>query len=280
MSKQADELVFKDDTLARRYRSRPIPMSELCEAYFAGRLEFRHGVQQFLARRRELVSFRLTGAHVKWAVSRYLPRRLFPSTAKELTEVQGQYDRGDDFFEWFLGERMTYTTAYFESRDASLEQAQDASIEHVLNKLALRPGDRVLDIGCGWGTLVMRAAARAGVDVTGVTISQNQARFACERIAAAGLSRSCRVLCQDYRDIPRQRFDKIVCLEMVEHVGIRNLRGFYDKVRDLPGRPRPVLAAVDWAEATTGRRRPDLRTVHGDARRAWCRRRPVPVSHA
>ncbi len=144
-----------------------------------------------------------------------------------------QYDRGDDFFGWFLGERMTYTSAYFEQPAWSIEQAQDRSIEHVLHKLQLAPGERVLDVGCGWGTLALRAAQHSGVDVTGVTLSENQARAANARIAAAGLSRRCRVVCQDYRDIATSKFDKIVCLEMVEHVGARNLAGFYAKLREL-----------------------------------------------
>ena len=103
----------------------------------------------------------------------------------------------------------------------------------VCQKLQLKPGERLLDIGCGWGTLARHAAKYYGVDATGVTLSKNQTEFANKRIADWGLSDKARVLCSDYRDIPAQKFDKIVSLEMVEHVGVKNLLSFYSQCNDL-----------------------------------------------
>ena len=103
----------------------------------------------------------------------------------------------------------------------------------VCKKLQLDPNERLLDIGCGWGTLTRHAAKYYGVDATGVTISENQTAFGNRRIKEWELSDRARILCKDYRDIPNQKFDKIVSLEMVEHVGVKNLASFYEQVNDL-----------------------------------------------
>jgi sphingolipid C9-methyltransferase len=147
--------------------------------------------------------------------------------------VREHYDRGDDFFGWFLGERMVYTCAFFENENQTLEEAQDNKMNLVCKKLQLDAGERLLDIGCGWGTLTRHAAKYYGVDATGVTISENQTAFGNRRIQEWDLSERARILCKDYRDIPNQKFDKIVSLEMVEHVGVKNLASFYEQVRDL-----------------------------------------------
>jgi cyclopropane-fatty-acyl-phospholipid synthase len=105
-------------------------------------------------------------------------------------------------------------------------------IDHILTKLRVRPGDRLLDIGCGWGALILRAAEKYGAKAVGITLSQNQYELAQERIAAAGLSDRCEVRIEDYRDVAGT-FDRIASVGMFEHVGLRNLRGYFTKLKEL-----------------------------------------------
>src|SRR6185312_12041115 len=115
-----------------------------------------------------------------------------------------------------------------------LEQAQDNKIKLVCEKLQMKKGEKYLDIGCGWGTLVARAAKDYGVDATGITIAEKGAQFGTDRIKEFGVSpEQARILNVDYRDIPKQRFDKISCLEMAEHVGVRKFQGFMRQVYNL-----------------------------------------------
>ena len=148
--------------------------------------------------------------------------------------VQYHYDVSNDFYALWLDPRMVYSCAYFKSADASLETAQEQKLDHICRKLRLRPGDRFLDIGCGWGALVMWAAERYGVDATGITLSNNQHALANERIRAAGLADRCRALLQDYRDVPGEGvFDKIASVGMFEHVGLKNLSLYFGTIHRL-----------------------------------------------
>jgi cyclopropane-fatty-acyl-phospholipid synthase len=129
---------------------------------------------------------------------------------------------------------MVYSCAYFKHEGDSLETAQLQKLDHICTKLRLKPGDKFLDIGCGWGALAIRAASRFGVDATGITLSENQHRLANERIREAGLEGRCRVLLQDYRDTPGEgTYDKIASVGMFEHVGLRNLPVYFSTVRRL-----------------------------------------------
>ena len=128
---------------------------------------------------------------------------------------------GDDFYEWFLGPRMVYTSGIVLDleREETLEELQDNKLTLVCEKLNLEPTDRLLDIGCGWGTLAAFAAKNYGCDVTGVTLAKKQAQFGNDRIAAnGGNPERSRILCCDYRDIPvaKGHYTKIVSLEMAE----------------------------------------------------------------
>jgi cyclopropane fatty-acyl-phospholipid synthase-like methyltransferase len=159
-----------------------------------------------------------------------VPEWTVHSPAQEQRIVRGHYDRGDDFFEAFLGERMVYTSAYFHDEKQSLEEGQDNKLDLVCQKLALGAGDEMLDIGCGWGTLALYAAKTYGAQATGVTLSQNQTALGNARIARAGLAERARIECLDYRQIPNKRYDRISSLEMVEHVGLKNLNAFFELI--------------------------------------------------
>jgi cyclopropane fatty-acyl-phospholipid synthase-like methyltransferase len=228
-----DHVVFKNQKLAKRYANRPIPISVLYEAYFDEDLDIVGDISEFLRKRNQFVKYSLTPAHFRWAVTNFIPEVAIHSKLQDKRIVREHYDRGNDFFGWFLGERMVYTSGFFQNPNQTLEQAQDNKLHLVCKKLGLKPGERLLDIGCGWGTLASHAAKHYGVDATGITIAERQTEFGNERAKSWGVADKARILCCDYRDIPKQKFDKIVSLEMVEHVGVKNLVSFYEQVRDL-----------------------------------------------
>ncbi len=148
------------------------------------------------------------------------------------------YDVSNEFYRLWLDRAMVYSCAYFEQDDASLEDAQTAKLEHICRKLRLKPGERFLDIGCGWGALVLHAAQRHGVRAHGITLSESQLALARERIEAAGLTGQVTVELRDYRDMhagtPDQPgFDKISSVGMFEHVGLKNLPQYFAKVHEL-----------------------------------------------
>jgi cyclopropane-fatty-acyl-phospholipid synthase len=148
--------------------------------------------------------------------------------------VRHHYDVSNEFYALWLDPRMVYSCAYFRDESDSLEAAQLQKLDHICRKLRLAPGERMLDIGCGWGALVMRAAEKYGVDATGITLSENQHRLANERIRAAGLQDRCRVLLQDYRDHEGEGiYDKVASVGMFEHVGIENLPVYFGVVKRL-----------------------------------------------
>jgi cyclopropane-fatty-acyl-phospholipid synthase len=167
---------------------------------------------------------------------RELRRDRFPhgihSTARRkggADAIQHHYDVGNDFYKLWLDERMVYTCAYFQSESQSLDAAQEAKLELICRKLRLAPGMRMLDIGCGWGALIMHAAANYGVDATGITLSEAQAELGRERIEAAGLSRSCRIEIRDYRDLGSEpEYDRVASVGMMEHVGFERLGGYFE----------------------------------------------------
>jgi sphingolipid C9-methyltransferase len=234
-TKLTDLVSFQDRSFAARYATRKIPMTTLFEGYLDGLIDI-PDMDAFLDARRELVSYALTKHHLEFFVTRFIPEVAIHSKEQDERIVREHYDRGDDFFEAFLGERMVYTSAFFRDEHDSLEQAQDNKLDLVCRKLMVHPGNEMLDIGCGWGTLAMYAAKNYGARSTGITISKNQTAFGNRRIAKAGLSERARIECLDYRDIPRRQYDRISSLEMVEHVGIKNFGKFcqlaYDLLKD------------------------------------------------
>jgi sphingolipid C9-methyltransferase len=233
MSKLTDYVVFHDQKLAAKFANGRMPIDTLWEAYFDGALDIPGDIYKLLEDRHVVAKHPFTKEHVKYFVTKFVPETIVHSKAYDTKLVRDTYDRGDDFYGMFLGPRMVYTSGYFNSPNESVEQAQDHKLDMVCQKLDLRAGEKFLDIGCGWGTLTMHAAKHYGVDATGVTLSKNQAEFANERIKANGLEGKARVICSDYRDIAKGQFNKISNLEMVEHVGVKNLKPFYEQVYEL-----------------------------------------------
>lgn len=144
------------------------------------------------------------------------------------------YDVSNAFYKLWLDPGMVYSCAYFEDASMTLEQAQRAKLDHICRKLQLQPGERFLDIGCGWGSLILHAAQAYGVQAHGITLSEKQFALAQERIAQAGLQSRVTVELRDYRDLEGDaRFDKISSVGMFEHVGLKNLPQYFDCVHRL-----------------------------------------------
>lgn len=146
--------------------------------------------------------------------------------------VQFHYDLGNDFYRLFLDPEMQYSCAYFPDWSSSLEEAQAAKLDHICRKLQLEPGDRFLDVGCGWGGLVCHAALHYGVTAHGVTLSKEQLALAQGKIAKLGLQDRVTVELRDYTTL-EGKYDKIASIGMYEHVGIANYRIYFRKLRSL-----------------------------------------------
>ncbi len=152
------------------------------------------------------------------------------SKARDAEAIHHHYDVSNTFYEWVLGPSMTYTCACYPSPDASLEDAQENKYRLVFDKLRLKPGDRLLDVGCGWGGMV-RYAARRGVRAIGVTLSQEQTSWGQRAIADEGLGDLAEVRFGDYRDITETGFDAVSSIGLLEHIGVRNYPAYFAFLR-------------------------------------------------
>ncbi len=183
------------------------------------------------------------------------------SRERDRQVVQYHYDVGNDFYALWLDRNLQYSCAYFPSGNESLDAAQELKMEHICRKLRLQPGERLLDIGCGWGGLARFAAACHGAQVLGITLSKNQKAYADEQISREGLQDRVSVELRDYRDLRPESFDKIVSVGMFEHVGRSRLPEYFGQAYRLlkPGglflnhgisrRPAAARKGGGWIEA-------------------------------
>ncbi|HMD89583.1 MAG TPA: cyclopropane-fatty-acyl-phospholipid synthase family protein [Anaerolineaceae bacterium] len=149
------------------------------------------------------------------------------SRARDRSAISYQYDVGNDFFAQWLGKRMMYSCAYFKTDLEDLDTAQEQKLDHICRKLHLKPGDRLLDIGCGWGGLSIYAAENYGAQVVGISLSEKQIEYAMNQASNKGLKDQVVFKLQDYRDVGSESFDKIVSIGMVEHVGRIKLAEYF-----------------------------------------------------
>lgn len=162
--------------------------------------------------------------------------------------IEAHYDLGNDFYKQWLDQNMTYSSAIYASPDQSLEEAQESKLDRIFEKLNLSGGERVLEIGCGWGRLAERLTSERNCSVTGLTLSPSQLKIAAERLEKAGAAERAEFRLQDYRDV-KEKFDRVVSIEMIEAVGEQYWPAYFGKIYDClkPG-GRAVLQVISIAE--------------------------------
>lgn len=210
------------------------------------------------------------------------PEAWYQSRARARSNIEFHYDHDPAFYRQFLDQRLIYSCAYFEQPAMTLDQAQVAKLDHICRKLDLRPRERFLDVGCGFGALVAHAAECYGAEATGCTLSARQFETAERMLAERGLASRASVRFSDYRDLGG-RFDKVASVGMFEHVGVRRLREYFAKVHAMLApeglflnhgiaRPETVKAGADWVffqrRVFPGGELPHLSEVVREAERA------------
>jgi cyclopropane-fatty-acyl-phospholipid synthase len=205
------------------------PFMTLGEGYMDNRLDFKGNIREIL----ESV-YKNRGSFLNNAGMFSKLYKVIPNTLKRSKEdIQYHYDVGNDFYSIWLDKTMTYSCAYFKNENDSLYQAQINKVQHILKKLNLKKGQRLLDIGCGWGELILSAAKQYGVKALGITLSEEQYRKVKDRIKENNLEGIVDVKLADYREITGKtdKFDRIVSVGMIEHVGRKNLPSYMEAVK-------------------------------------------------
>ncbi|MGA8862906.1 MAG: cyclopropane-fatty-acyl-phospholipid synthase family protein [Gallionella sp.] len=206
----------------------PPDLNKLAVAFVEGRIRVEGSIHEIFRIAENLVS---SVAPKKPARFHFFTRH---SHRRDREAIEYHYDVSNEFYSMFLDRNMVYSCAYYRHAEDSLEKAQEQKLDHILNKLMLKPGERFLDIGCGWGALIMRAVKKYGAVATGITLSRNQFDYVQNLIKSEGLQDRCTVELRDYRDLTGAGvYDKIASVGMFEHVGLKNLPGYFGKINSL-----------------------------------------------
>jgi cyclopropane-fatty-acyl-phospholipid synthase len=205
-------------------------LGRLARAYVHGDIDFTGSARKIIGIAERMVG---TVDHGRTSVGERVASWLHQRRANR-ANISHHYDVGDAFYRLWLDERIVYSCAYFRLEDDTLDVAQAQKLDHVCRKLRLAPGERFLDIGCGWGGLIFWAAERYGVRATGITLSQNQADHVAAEIRRRGLGDRVRVELRDYLDLPDEPcYEKIASIGMFEHVGVARFPRYFGKIRRL-----------------------------------------------
>lgn len=230
-------------------------LETLGQAYVEGLIDVEGQLEDILAMAHGLTD---AGADDSPGLMSRLRRRVAHTRELDSDAIRYHYDVSNAFYAEWLDSAMVYSCAYFENGDEDLATAQQKKIDHILTKVQLQPGQRLLDIGCGWGALVIRAAQKFGARCVGVTLSENQYALARERVREAGLEGQVEIRLQDYRDVNDGPFDRITSVGMFEHVGLNHLADYFAHIRALLAPDGWVLnhgitsTDADDGEATKG----------------------------
>lgn len=242
-------LVFAGPGVLRRVWRPPLELS-LGESYLRGDVDIEGDLYAAYTAMRETINTAFTGARARALLAAWLelppetpqagvrvrePARLgdSPSRVRDRDAIRYHYDVGNDFYRLWLDRRLCYSCGYFPNGDEDLDTAQELKLEHICRKLRLQPGERLLDVGCGWGGLIFYAAERFGVHATGITVSRAQHDAVRARIREEGLERRVQVELCDYRDVGGGPYDKVASIGMFEHVGRDQLGAYFERIRTL-----------------------------------------------
>lgn len=209
----------------------PPSLDNLAEGYVHGHFDVQGRVQDIVEAAAKL-------AHASVPLRGRFARLFHAMRHDRLQDAQAiehHYDVSNEFYRLWLDREMVYSCAYFPTRTETLDEAQNAKLDHILTKIILKPGERLLDIGCGWGALVIRAAQKYGAHAVGITLSKNQYEWALKQVAQADLTGQVEIRLQDYRDMDERegQFDKITSVGMFEHVGLYHLPAYFAKIHAL-----------------------------------------------
>ncbi|CUM68398.1 uncharacterized protein PRCAT00006121001 [Priceomyces carsonii] len=221
-------------------KGKKIPLETFQELFFNGKVSFKGDCLDVMEYKHDWATFRFTLSLFKFFLFGMIPEVILHSQSQDEEQVRDHYDRGDDFYTWFLGPRMIYTSGVIGDieREETLEEMQDNKLTILADKIQLKKDEHVLDLGCGWGTWAAFASYKHGAKVTGVTLGKNQTKWGTDLFKKYGVSsEQSRIECVDYRDSPPSKkpnglYDKITCLEMAEHVGVRRFGTFLQQVYD------------------------------------------------
>ena len=209
--------------------SRPT-LGKLARAYVRGTIDIEGDARQTLVLGEKLVAD--TSTTYKKRLD--FLRRWRHTKPADRQSIQSHYDVGNEFYGLWLDQQRVYSCGYFKKENDTLDMAQEQKLDHICKKLALKPGEKMLDIGCGWGALITWAAKHYGVEALGITLSKEQHEYATEKIKRLGLEGTCRVELLDYRDLSFEGyFDKVSSVGMFEHVGKGNLPVYFKKIYTL-----------------------------------------------
>ena len=235
MTKTVSDLIeVKNPRVAKRYLKNKVAMGHFIDDYIAEKVDIKVSFMELLKYKNDIFTFNFISKHYYFFISRMIPEVIIHSQKQDKRIVKSHYDNKNDLFSWFLGTKMIYTSCYFKNLDESLEEAQENKMNLIAQKLQLKEGEELLDIGCGWGTLVAHMAKNYRVNTTGVTIAQAGAEWAVQQIKEYGVEDRAKIWTMDYRDIPGdKKYNKITCLEMAEHVGIKNFKKFIKQCYDI-----------------------------------------------
>ncbi|MGC6537427.1 MAG: class I SAM-dependent methyltransferase [Candidatus Puniceispirillaceae bacterium] len=206
-----------------------------CEAYMANQVASNNLVDlvEFAVLNNAYIEEKLQMNKLSWALTKLRHNRNRNSKKGSKRNISYHYDLGNDFYAEWLDETMTYSSAVFDKHTDNLSKAQEEKYRRLAEMADLKAGDKVLEIGCGWGGFVEFAAREYDVHVTGITISQEQFDFANQRIKNAGITDKASIIMTDYRDLESASFDKVVSIEMFEAVGMAYWPAYFDKVADV-----------------------------------------------
>ena len=203
------------------------------------KIHFKQDFLETMLHREEIFAASFTTHDVMHYINTFITQNLGHSPFRDKDEVATVYNRGNDFYGFFLGEPMKYSCGIYRSVDDSLEEAQYRMLDLVCRQGKMEEGQDHFDFGCGWGSLVTYSAEKFGVNSYGITLSEEQAKFGIQRTKDHGVADNVRIMVQDYRTVLEDHpeipttYDVITCLEMAEHVGIKNFQSFLLQVRSM-----------------------------------------------